>query len=407
MAEPKLPVGYAYGYVIARAIRAVADSTASDDPYPDGPPVSLERAVIFRPLETGRIIKGVLPEPSVRSQHETITADLDADGYLSLNGQRGLWLWTGAWQVSFAAELGWTPYQITVTTDHTVDHPLDLWTAAGWQPPSPTTPTVTILVPATVNDGDVLIRHGNEVTGVPREAFQGPPGPPGATGPAGPAGAAGDRGPKGDRGVPGIQGPPGPIGVTGQPSTLTGTGPGRPDIISTLDDSGRAWVQSAPIGALWSSTDGAGVGAWQWQRTPKGWRVTYGVTPFISFQDNLLSLLRNAGFTADPIPGMRNGVVRHNNIIMIDIGINIKSKPDGGENLDIKNAIGHGWVWRKLNLDNAPGVKIDFSTAIMHWASNTYVRIWGTGRVQMSRVFLEMDENMTWPTSLTNPNAIA
>ena len=131
------------------------------------------------------------------------------------------------------------------------------------------------------------------------------------------------------------------------------------------------------------------------------------MTPFISFHDNLLALLRNSGFTVDPIAGMRNGVVRHNNLVMLDIGIDIKSKPDGGENLDIKNAIGYGWIWRKLNINNAPGVKIDFSTAIMHWASNTYVRIWGTGRVQMSRVFLEMDENMTWPTSLTNPNAIA
>lgn len=380
MAEPKLPAQYAYGRVVARAIRAVADSTPEDDPYPDGPPVSLKRAVIFRPLETRRIIKGVSPEPSIRSQHETITADLDDEGYLSLNGQRGLWLWTGTWQVSFVADLGWTPYQITVTTDHTVDHPLDLWTAAGWQPPSPTTPTVTILVPATVHDGDVLIRNGNEVTGIPQDTFQGPPGPPG---------------------------PPGDVGATGQPSTLTGTGPGRPDIFSTLDASGRAWVQSAPVGALWSSTDGAGVGAWQWQRTPKGWRVTYGMTPFISFQDNLLALLRNSGFTVDPIAGMRNGVVRHNNLVMLDIGIDIKSKPDGGENLDIKNAIGYGWIWRKLNINNAPGVKIDFSTAIMHWASNTYVHIWGTGRVQMSRVFLEMDEDMTWPTSLTNPNATA
>lgn len=185
MAEPKLPAQYAYGRVVARAIRAVADSTPEDDPYPDGPPVSLKRAVIFRPLETGRIIKGVSPEPSIRSQHETITADLDDEGYLSLNGQRGLWLWTGTWQVSFVADLGWTPYQITVTTDHTVDHPLDLWTAAGWQPPSPTTPTVTILVPATVHDGDVLIRNGNEVTGIPQDTFQGPPGPPGPPGPIG------------------------------------------------------------------------------------------------------------------------------------------------------------------------------------------------------------------------------
>lgn len=382
MAEPKLPSEYQFGLVTARAIRAVGDMGPENDPYPDGPPVKLDKAITFTPADRWRLVPG---DPSQRVIQEAIVADLDDDGYLSLNGQRGLWLWHGLWHVRFAGELGWDDMDIQVTAEHTQDHPLDLWTAAGYVP-APSVTVTTLLVPATVADGDVLIRDGDHVTGVPQTRFTGPTGP---TGPEGP------RGPRGE------------TGATGQPSPYMGAGRGRPDIPSTLDDSGRSWVASAPIGAVWSSTDGAGVGAWQWQRTPKGWRVTYGMTPFISCHDNLLALLRNSGFTVDPIAGMRNGVVRHNNLVMLDIGIDIKSKPDGGENLDIKNAIGYGWIWRKLNINNAPGVKIDFSTAIMHWASNTYVRIWGTGRVQMSRVFLEMDENMTWPTSLTNPNAIA
>lgn len=186
MPEPKLPDEYAYGYVVARAIRAVADSTPEDDPYPDGPPVEMRQAVTFRPIETGRIIKRGAPEPSIRAQHEAIIADLE-DGYLSLNGQRGLWLYTGTWQVTFADALGWSPYQITVTTDHTIDHPLDLFTAPGWTPPDTSTQAVTLLVPATVADGDVLIRRGDHVDGVPQERFRGPAGPVGPVGPVGPA----------------------------------------------------------------------------------------------------------------------------------------------------------------------------------------------------------------------------
>lgn len=436
MAEPKLPSEYKFGLVTARAIRAVGDMGPEDDPYPDGPPVKLDKAVTFTPADRWRLVPG---DPSQRVIQEAIVADLDDDGCLSLNGQRGLWLYHGLWHVRFAGELGWDGMDIQVTAEHTQDHPLDLWTAAGYVP-APSVTVTTLLVPATVADGDVLIRDGDHVTGVPQTRFTGPTGP---TGPEGPRGPRGETGPAGPTGQPGKDAPVpasipvtastvdtgrpatatfsgqwpnlslalglprGETGATGQPSTYMGTGRGRPDIISTLDDSDRAWVASAPIGAVWSSTDGAGVGAWQWQRTPQGWRVKYGMTPFISFQDNLLTLLRNAGFAVDPIPGMRNGVVRHNNLIMIDIGINIKSKPDGGENLDIKNVIGCGWIWRNLNLNNAYGLLFDFSTARMHWANSTYVRILDAGYIKMSRIFLEMDETMTWPISLTNPNTTA
>ena len=53
MAEPKLPAGYIYGLVIAKAIRAVGDMTDQDDPYPDGPPIELAQAVTFTPVEAG------------------------------------------------------------------------------------------------------------------------------------------------------------------------------------------------------------------------------------------------------------------------------------------------------------------------------------------------------------------
>jgi len=375
MPEPKLPAEYAYGYVIARAIRAVADSTAADDPYPDGPPVSLNRAVIFRPLETGRIIKGApLSRRCGRSTRQSLPIWTRTDTYRSTasgacGSGRGRGrcrlppIWAGPRIRSRSPRITQWIIRWTCGPPPGGSHP---------HPPHQQSPSLSRL-PSTTATCSYAAATRSPVSH--RKLFQGPPGPPG------------------------------PIGATGQPSTLTGTGPGRPDIISTLDASGRAWVQSAPVGALWASTDGAEVGAWQWQRTPKSWRVTYGMTPFISFQDTLLALLRNFGFTVDPIPGMRNGVVRHNNLIMLDIGIDIKSKPDRGENLDIKSAIGYGWIWKSMNINNANGVLIDFSTARIHWANGIYVRIWDTGHVKMSRVFLEMDESMTWPTSLTNPNA--
>lgn len=290
MAEPVLPSAYAYGFVTARAIRAVADSTSADDPYPDGPPVAMDKAVIFRPLETGRIIPGASPEPSIRAQHEDIVADFDANGYLSLNGQRGLWLYAGTWQVSFAAALGWTPYQITVTTDHTTAHPLDLWTAAGWQPPDASAPTVTLLVPATVSNGDVLIRSGDHVDGMPQSAF---------TGPAGPRG---------------VQGPPGPAG---QPSALTGTGVGRPDMPATLDASGSAWVSTAPIGAIWCSTDGAGVGAWQWQRRTSGWSVVDGDTGLrnVTSRPEFTALITSADGAMVPTSGPSVTIRRYGSLV--------------------------------------------------------------------------------------------
>lgn len=230
MSEPKLPSEYKFGLVTARAIRAVGDMGPEDDPYPDGPPVKLAKAVMFTPADRWRLVPG---DPSQRVIQEAIVADFDADGYLSLNGQRGLWLYHGLWHVRFADELGWDGIDIQVTADHTQDHPLDLWTAAGYVP-APSVTVTTLLVPATVADGDVLIREGDHVTGVPQTRFIGPAGP---------------RGARGEPGAP------------GQPSTFTGAGTGRPNMPDTLDAAGRSWVASAPTGATWCSTDGAGVGA--------------------------------------------------------------------------------------------------------------------------------------------------
>lgn len=285
MSEPKLPEDYRFGLVTARAIRAVGDMGPEGDPYPDGPPVKLAKAVTFTPADRWRLVPG---DPSQRVIQEAIVADFDADGYLSLNGQRGLWLYHGLWHVRFTDELGWDGIDIQVTADHTQDHPLDLWTAAGFVP-APSVTVTTLLVPATVADGDVLIREGDHVTGVPQTRF---------TGPAGPRGARGEPGPP------------------GQPSTFTGAGKGRPDMPDTLDAAGRSWVASAPVGAVWCSTDGAGVGAWQWQKLPSGWAVSMGDTGVVNVTshpgfvsaltspDGTLQLSSNALITARRISSL-------------------------------------------------------------------------------------------------------
>lgn len=96
--------------------------------------------------------------------------------------------------------------------------------------------------------------------------------------PAGPAGKPGAQGDKGDPGAQGEAGPTGAKGEPGNPGALVLVGVGRPDIPSTLSPENRTAVASALVGATFTSTDGAGTGAWAWVKTPTGWQVTYGDT---------------------------------------------------------------------------------------------------------------------------------
>lgn len=111
---------------------------------------------------------------------------------------------------------------------------------------------------------------------------QGPPGDPGPQGPPGEAGAAGERGPEGPQGDPGVQGERGPQGLQGEPGAVPTAadyaivGPGRPDVPATT---GGLVSASTPIGATYTSTDGAGVGAFVWRKRPDGtWVVIDGDT---------------------------------------------------------------------------------------------------------------------------------
>jgi len=64
----------------------------------------------------------------------------------------------------------------------------------------------------------------------------------------------------------------------GQPSTYQIVGASRPDVPASMTTAVQAQVSAAPVGSTFSSTDGASVGAWQWQKLPTGWKVTFGDT---------------------------------------------------------------------------------------------------------------------------------
>ena len=125
------------------------------------------------------------------------------------------------------------------------------------------------------------------------------------TGPAGPAGPKGDSvtgpaGPKGDKGDS-IVGPAGPKGETGNPSTMTLVGAGRPDTPATLSTANQTAVANAPVGATFTSTDGAGVGAWAWVKTPTSWEPTYADTGWRDIT-SLATLPANASWaTTTPV----------------------------------------------------------------------------------------------------------
>lgn len=78
-----------YGKVVGRFLAAVADAAADDDLYPDGIP--LTGTVIFTPSATAVLVNDATPVP-VTVLPAPIVTTLDSEGYISLNGQRGVFL---------------------------------------------------------------------------------------------------------------------------------------------------------------------------------------------------------------------------------------------------------------------------------------------------------------------------
>jgi hypothetical protein len=151
-----------FGKVVGRFIHVIGDTAADPDNLPDITPAV--GTVTFRP-EASHIIVGtpgtaVIPRP--------VTVNLDSEGYiLDTAGQRGLWLLAGYYSLTFQFQGSTFPgFQINVTTDHTVENPLDLALAA----PLPTDPAVKWVVNEqvyldTVAARDSAIAVKNEVDG--------------------------------------------------------------------------------------------------------------------------------------------------------------------------------------------------------------------------------------------------
>ena len=138
MSEPVLilPTSLEYGYVDARIILAVAD-TDDEDRLPNAVPAT--GTITLTPLNDKTV--ETEEEPVIVGRH-SISGTLDATGRLrDSQGQRGLWVITGLYSVSYnltGVSVG--GHSVLVTSDHTENNPLHLATAA--QPTgAPLTPT--------------------------------------------------------------------------------------------------------------------------------------------------------------------------------------------------------------------------------------------------------------------------
>ena len=90
--------------------------------------------------------------------------------------------------------------------------------------------------------------------------------------------------PKGEKGDPGAGG--------GGASDYLVVGPGRPDAPTTTGMTSAA-LAALPVGCEYRSTDGAGTGAWVWQKRPTGWVVISGDTGWVDV--SLLCFIHETG----------------------------------------------------------------------------------------------------------------
>lgn len=243
-----------YGTVTGRFLASVADTAGDPDLDPDVVPITGK--VRFTPsvsaviASTERAI--VLPTP--------VVADLDADGYISLNGSRGV-------NLVATDSTGITPTGFTYTVAF-----LDLkygstalaYNGYSMALPAGTTVDLSDVAPIPSSGGIAITRGERGETGP-----AGPAGATGATGPAGPkgdTGATGATGPKGDQGIQGPIGLTGPAGATGAqgPIGLTGA-TGAAGATGPKGDTGAQGIQGVqgPKGdtGATGATGPAGTGA--------------------------------------------------------------------------------------------------------------------------------------------------
>ena len=247
-----------------------ATSTADNELVP------LQGRVIFMPKAPL-----LTDAEGIRLPAETVCT-LDAEGYLTFKGSWGVdllapgegvtpssWVWHVRFSLKYQGQaVKYDAFNFTVEAGRTYD--------------------LKELTP--VPDAQAVYVPRGDETGAP--GAPGAPGVPGAVGPVGPVGPKGEPGPVGPKGEPGA---PGAKGETGNPSTMTLVGAGRPDTPATLSTANQTAVANAAVGATFTSTNGAGTGAWAWVKTPTGWEPTYADTGWRDIT-SLASLPTNASW---------------------------------------------------------------------------------------------------------------
>ncbi len=134
-----LPPSYEWGKVVGRVIHAIADTAADADRDPEAR--AAVGTVTFTPLTTLRTADGAF------ISHGPEVVSLDSSGYLvDAEGEQGVWLVTGSYRVQFTLDAGArvSPFDVTVSTDHTGVGPVGLAEAAPEVPDGGTTGTVAI-----------------------------------------------------------------------------------------------------------------------------------------------------------------------------------------------------------------------------------------------------------------------
>lgn len=155
----QLPSSYESGKVVCRIVHAVADTPNDPDAYPQARPA--QGTVTFIPDEKQRRVVDA-DYPAI-VMHEPVTVTLNDEGrIIDPEGNEGIWLIVGVWVVQFNLVGGSVqPYPVLVTSEHTMENPLDLARALPYVPPTNTVIHV-LPIPSGGQPGQVL---GMDVSG--------------------------------------------------------------------------------------------------------------------------------------------------------------------------------------------------------------------------------------------------
>ena len=276
----EVPEDISFGYVTDHVLLAVGDGDDADD-YPDA--IAAEGSVTFTPVNPNVAVHG--GDATIAIQPITATVR-ESDGRLTYNGKAGVWLVVGDYKVRWALKgAKITDATIRVTADHTPENPLVLARQVEIKP----TPTMKLVVNEELYrrteglveeaQGIVSDLSGTIESEIVRITSEGDYRGPSAYQVAVEEGFEGSQaewlatlvGPEGAAST--VPGPPGAVPTAEDYSLI---GPGRPDVPASTGDLVSA---STPVGATYTSTDGAGVGAFVWRKRPDGsWEVVDGDT---------------------------------------------------------------------------------------------------------------------------------